>query len=271
MSKIATFKTKKGTKTWQVSSSGIMDLDGFSTSFELNAESNNAVEGSPLSNQRGKKKKTLSFSSNLLAALGIDVRKEFESWEDWIGLTGTLKIGGKKFGSGWLLTAVKPSNVIIDNSGRFLSMNLSFSFEENDDVSDSDTTASVNSARSAAGVTASTSQKSNKKSAIGPKAAALSAGVPYVESALVVGNFVQFKGGPQYMTATAASFRGQPKAGPARITAIAKTAKHPYHIVHTDNTSDVYGWVDASLISKKATSSNDGKAISRTQNVMEVK
>lgn len=270
MSKIATFKTKKGTKTWQVSSSGIMDLDGFSTSFELNAESNNAVEGSPLSNQRGKKKKPLSFSSNLLAALGIDVRKEFESWEDWIGLTGTLKIGGKKFGSGWLLTAVKPSNVIIDNSGRFISMNLSFSFEENDDVSDSDTTASVNSARSAAGVTASTSQKSNKKSAVGPKAAALSAGTP-VESVYAVGTIVLFKGGPQYMASTAAEAKRQAKAGPAKITAIAKTAKHPYHIVHTDKTSDVFGWVDASQFSKLTTQSDGGRAINRTQNVMEVK
>ena len=51
----ATFKTKEGTKTWQVSPSYIMDFDGFSTSYELNAESNTAVEGSPLSNQRGMK------------------------------------------------------------------------------------------------------------------------------------------------------------------------------------------------------------------------
>ena len=48
----ATFKTKEGTKTWQVSPAYIMDFDGFSTSYELNADRNNAVEGSPLSNQR---------------------------------------------------------------------------------------------------------------------------------------------------------------------------------------------------------------------------
>ena len=39
----ATFKTKEGTKAWQVSPSYIMDFDGFSTSYELNAESNPAV------------------------------------------------------------------------------------------------------------------------------------------------------------------------------------------------------------------------------------
>lgn len=39
------------------------------------------------------------------------------------------------------------------------------------------------------------------------------------------------------------------KAGPAKVTAIASGAKHPYHLVHTDSTSTVYGWVDASTIS----------------------
>lgn len=164
MATTATFKTKAGTKTWQVSPKYVMDFDGFSTSYELNAESNTAVEGSPLSNQRGLKKKTLSFSSNLIDALGIDVRKEFESWEAWIGLTGTLKIGGKKFGPSWLLTSVKPSDVKIDGRGRFRSMKLTYSFEESDDTADSsDALETVNSNKSAASVTATTAQKSEKK------------------------------------------------------------------------------------------------------------
>ena len=221
----ATFKTKEGTKTWQVSPSYIMDFDGFSTSYELNAESNTAVEGSPLSNQRGMKKKTLSFSSHLVDALGIDVRKEFESWEPWIGLTGTLKIGGKKFGPNWLLTSVKPADVKIDDSGRFRSMKLTYSFEENEDVTDADILASVNSARSAVCVTATTAQKSAKKAtntavAAAPKVAAAS-------SAIALGDVVQFKGGPHYVSSTATSYKASPKAGPAKVTAIAKSARHP--------------------------------------------
>lgn len=244
----ATFKTKEGTKTWQVSPSYIMDFDGFNTSYELNAESNTAVEGSPLSNQRGMKKKTLSFSSRLNAALGIDVRKEFESWEPWIGLTGTLKIGGQKFGPNWLLTSVKPADVKIDDSGRFRSMKLTYSFEENEEVTDAEILASVNSARSAVCVTASTAQKEAKKAtntavAAAPKVAAAS-------SAIALGDIVQFKGGPHYVSSTATSYRASPKAGPAKVTAIAKTARHPYHVIHTDKTSTVYGWVDASQISK---------------------
>lgn len=244
----ATFKTKEGTKTWQVSPSYIMDFDGFSTSYELNAESNTAVEGSPLSNQRGMKKKTLSFSSHLVGALGIDVRKEFESWESWIGQTGTLKIGGKKFGPNWLLTSVKPADVKIDDSGRFRSMKLTYSFEENEDVTDAEILASVNSARSAVCVTATTAQKSVKKavSTAIKNAAKISAG----GAGIALGDIVQFKGGPHYVSSTATSYRASPKAGPARVTAIAKSARHPYHVIHTDRSSTVYGWVDASQISK---------------------
>lgn len=244
----ATFKTKEGTKTWQVSPSYIMDFDGFSTSYELNAESNTAVEGSPLSNQRGMKKKTLSFSSHLVDALGIDVRKEFESWEPWIGLTGTLKIGGKKFGPNWLLTSVKPADVKIDDSGRFRSMKLTYSFEENEDVTDAEILASVNSARSAVCVTATTAQKSAKKavSTAIKNAAKISAG----GAGIALGDIVQFKGGPHYVSSTATTYRASPKAGPARVTAIAKSARHPYHVIHTDRSSTVYGWVDASQISK---------------------
>ena len=244
----ATFKTKEGTKTWQVSPSYIMDFDGFSTGYELNAESNTAVEGSPLSNQRGMKKKTLSFSSNLVGALNIDVRKEFESWESWIGLTGTLKIGGQKFGPNWLLTSVKPSDVKIDDSGRFRSMKLTYSFEENETVTDAEILASVNSARSAVCVTATTEQKANKKTT--NNAVANASKTAAASSDIALGDIVQFKGGPHYVSSTATSYRASPKAGPAKVTAIAATARHPYHIIHTDKTSTVYGWVDASQISK---------------------
>lgn len=244
----ATFKTKKGTKTWQVSSSYIMDFDGFSTAYELNAEDNETVEGSPKSNQRGLKKKNLSFSSSLHITLGIDVRKEFESWENWVGQVGILKIGGKKFGPNWMLTSVKPSEVQIDDSGRFLSMKLTYSFEENDEVTDKEILASVNAARSAVCVTATTAQKSSKKAT---NKAVKNASKKAADSKNIgVGDIVHFKGGPHYSSSTATSHRASPKAGPAKVTATAKSAKHPYHVIHTDNTSTVYGWVDASQISK---------------------
>ena len=65
-----------------------------------------------------------------------------------------------------------------------------------------------------------------------------------------VGDVVQFKGGPHYVSANATSDSVQPKAGPAKVTAISKGAKHPYHVIHTTGASSVYGWVDADKISK---------------------
>ena len=68
--------------------------------------------------------------------------------------------------------------------------------------------------------------------------------------AISVGDTVQFAGGPHYTSANAASSNSSPKAGPAKVTAISKGAKHPYHVVHTDGQSSVYGWVDADRVTK---------------------
>lgn len=251
MGTIATFQTTKGTKTWQVSPSRIVDLDGFSTSFELNAESNKAVEGSPLSNQRGLKKKPLSFSSNIVDAAGVNVRSEFESWESWIGLAGIIKIGGKRFGAStkWLLTAVKASNVLIDSSGRWRKMTIGFTFEESDGTDGAgEVAAAVNKARSAAEVTAKAEDKAAKKPA--NTAVQQAQKTPAASSAIALNDVVQFTGGPHYISSTATSYKVQPKAGPAKVTAMAKGARHPYHVIHTDSSSTVYGWVDASQIHK---------------------
>lgn len=65
---------------------------------------------------------------------------------------------------------------------------------------------------------------------------------------LDIGTVVNFAGGKHYTSANAASGSAA-KAGPAKITAISANAKHPYHVIHTDATSNVYGWVDANAIS----------------------
>lgn len=64
---------------------------------------------------------------------------------------------------------------------------------------------------------------------------------------LDVGTVVSFAGGKHYVSANAASGSAA-KAGPAKITALSANAKHPYHLIHTDTTSNVYGWVDAADI-----------------------
>lgn len=60
-----------------------------------------------------------------------------------------------------------------------------------------------------------------------------------------VGDVVQFNGGYHYVSSTASNPTGSKcSAGPAKITLIAKGAKHPYHLIHTDSSTRVYGWVD---------------------------
>lgn len=64
-----------------------------------------------------------------------------------------------------------------------------------------------------------------------------------------LGDVVYFKGGTHYTNANAQN--GLPaKAGNAKITLIAPNGKHPYHLIHTDKESDVYGFVDKDTVSR---------------------
>lgn len=71
-----------------------------------------------------------------------------------------------------------------------------------------------------------------------------------------VGDVVQFAGGYHYVSSTASSpTGGTRKGGPAKCTHIAKGAAHPYHLIggaytSVEGSSNVYGWVDASTVSK---------------------
>lgn len=58
-----------------------------------------------------------------------------------------------------------------------------------------------------------------------------------------VGDAVVFQGGRQFLSASGAR-NSAARAGKARITRIKAWTKHPYFLVHTDNKSDVYGWVN---------------------------
>lgn len=61
------------------------------------------------------------------------------------------------------------------------------------------------------------------------------------------GEVVNFKGGKHY-TSSSGSTGYNVTAGPAKITAVSIGNAHPYHVVHTDSSSAVYGWVDAADI-----------------------
>lgn len=60
-----------------------------------------------------------------------------------------------------------------------------------------------------------------------------------------VGDIVNFYGGTHYVSSYAGSRGYNATAGPARITiANGSGGAHPWHLIHTDGSSNVYGWVD---------------------------
>lgn len=62
-----------------------------------------------------------------------------------------------------------------------------------------------------------------------------------------VGDIVHFNGGYHYISSDAVNPTGSKcAAGNAKITNInrASWSRHPYHLIHTDDSSRVYGWVD---------------------------
>lgn len=75
-----------------------------------------------------------------------------------------------------------------------------------------------------------------------------------------VGDVVSFTGTKHYTTANSTS-GSTCKPGKAKVTAISKLGKHPYHLIHTDSTSNVYGWVDAGDIGGTATSTSGTIAV----------
>lgn len=71
------------------------------------------------------------------------------------------------------------------------------------------------------------------------------------ENGYQIGNIVQFQGGYHYVSSNAAKPVGAKcVAGSAKITLIAQGAKHPYHLIHTDSSTRVYGWVDKDSFQK---------------------
>lgn len=72
-----------------------------------------------------------------------------------------------------------------------------------------------------------------------------------------VGDVVSFNGTKHYTSANDAASKTC-KPGKAKVTAVSAGAKHPYHLVHTDSTSNVYGWVDAGDIGTTASGGMSG-------------
>lgn len=72
---------------------------------------------------------------------------------------------------------------------------------------------------------------------------------PEAAAKLEIGDVVTFTGSRHYISANSGTGK-KCTPGTAKITAKAPGAVHPYHLIHVDKESSVYGWVDAADIAE---------------------
>lgn len=85
-------------KTWGVSSQRIAALNGVSHSVELDTENSDDKAGSPATKTKALKLQSMSFDFDLAAAVGCDVRSEYESWTALVGQYAPFYLAGRRFG-----------------------------------------------------------------------------------------------------------------------------------------------------------------------------
>lgn len=120
-----------GPKGFLVSPEKIVTFEGFSTSIEMNDDSQNDTSGKAPTNTTGKKKQVINLSITYVRAAGVDPRAQFEEWAGLVGSASTLYIGEKQFGPRFLqLKKVDLSDLRLSNDGTFLMVTIAVSFEE---------------------------------------------------------------------------------------------------------------------------------------------
>lgn len=120
-----------GNKTFEINPNKIYPLTDFQTAFKLKSDANSDTSGTDPINTRGRELETITFSTKLVAGLGVNVRNEFGSWRKLVGQSHPIIIGGASFGAGnFQLNSVDISESELDVNGNFLMAKLSFTFTE---------------------------------------------------------------------------------------------------------------------------------------------
>lgn len=119
-------------RRFEVSPTRITAIKDLSWGYEQISEVAEDAEGTPKTNQRGLKLFQLSGTLPLVAAAGVDVRKEIEVWRDLVTKAGYVYLGGKPLGPIVQLTKVSVSGVQLDDFGRMLTATLGLTFAEYD-------------------------------------------------------------------------------------------------------------------------------------------
>lgn len=161
-----------GPKGFIVSPNKIVPFEGLTTSVSVKEDSEKDTSGTSPTNSKGRELQPVSFSTTYFRGAGVDPRAQWDEWCDLVGESHPLYIGGERFGPQRLkLKSANLSTVQTDNKGRFISVSISLSFEEDPTgksasgtsstkvYTSTSSTTSSDSAQKAASVYASTVEK----------------------------------------------------------------------------------------------------------------
>lgn len=134
-----------GPKGFIISPSKIVPLMNLATSFAVKTDSGSEAGGSATTNNRGRELQTVSLSTLYVRGAGVDPRGQIAEWEAQVGKAYPLYIQGQRFGpSKLMLKSVDVSDVLLNNTGKFLQCAVALTFEEYADPTKKATT-TVNS------------------------------------------------------------------------------------------------------------------------------
>lgn len=117
---------------FEVSPGRVAPLVDLSATREVDVERNEDKEGEPATQTVAYSLQTLDLSYRVVrAATGEDPRATYGQWWGQVGVYAPLFLGGKQFLSClFMLKSANPSNIMLDNDGRWLACDIALSFEE---------------------------------------------------------------------------------------------------------------------------------------------
>lgn len=122
---------KWGNKSFLVNTSKIVPILDIKTGFARKSDTGDDTSGTPTTNTRGMELQTITLETRYVAGVGVDPREQVDDWKKQFDQHHTLYIGGKQFGPKFLeLDSVDFSNILLDNAGRFLQVDVSIVLTE---------------------------------------------------------------------------------------------------------------------------------------------
>lgn len=128
---MARYMAQWGNKGFLVSPSKIVPLLNVVTGYARKSDTNDDTSGTPTTNTRGLELQTIKLETRYISSAGVNPREQLDDWKKQFGKQYPLYINGKQFGPKLLeLDSVDFSNVILDNVGNFIQVDVAVTLVE---------------------------------------------------------------------------------------------------------------------------------------------